>query len=384
MTRMETNSSNRASAPGQYYGYSIQATRQCMHLLKAGAGSVVALEVLDDVDVVQPDDKVIVEQDKSGLTTNPISDWSVDLWKTFANWIDAVEKGLIDLPKTKFNLYVVQDKSGEVVDKLKYAHSEATVLKAVEEIRTKYEAEKPTGCSAYVEKFLSYDTAKLVLLVSQFDYEAGNSDPVKPIKDYFRATLPDISIETACAAAIGWVKTRGDELIGAGKHPGILRDDFTDWLSTFCSNINYDHLLTYSAPPPLESDVESNIKNFPIMMCQLDLIEKRYRDKIKALTNFMRAKASEVRWAEKGLIVEAQFKAFKEDLIDHWELNHLNLKAKTALTDIEKGQALYHECNLLTAKINDKEAPDHFSRGTFQYLSNEKLIGWHPLYKNLL
>jgi hypothetical protein len=381
---MQNNSLNPASAPGQYYGYSIQATRQCLHLLNAQAGSVVALEVLDDVDVVQQDNHVIVEQDKSGLATNPVSDWSVDLWKTFANWIDAVENGLIDITKTKFHLYVVQEKSGELVDKLKYAHSEATVLKAVEEIRARYGAENPAGCSAYVEKFLSYDTAKLVLLVSQFDYEAGNSDPVKPIRDYLRVTVPEISIETACAAAIGWVKTRGDELIGAGKHPGILRDDFADWLSTFCSNINYDHLLTYSAPPPLESDVESNIQNFPTMMRQLDLIEKRYRDKVKALTDFMRAKASEVRWAEKGLIVEAQFKAFKEDLIDHWELNSLKLKAQTVLSDIEKGQALHHECNLLTAKINNKEAPDHFSRGTFQYLSNEKLIGWHPLYKSLL
>ncbi|WP_343350971.1 ABC-three component system protein [Pseudomonas sediminis] len=381
---MQTNSSNRASAPGQYYGYSIQATRQCLHLLNAQAGSVVALEVLDDVDVVQQNNQVVVEQDKSGLATNPVSDWSVDLWKTFANWIDAIENRLIDLSKTKFHLYVVQEKSGELVDKLKYAHSEATVLKAVEEIRARYESEKPAGCSAYVERFLSFDTAKLVLLVSRFDYESGNSDPVKPIKDYFRATVPEIFIETACAAAIGWVKTRGDELIGAGKHPGILRDDFTDWLSTFCSSIDYDHLLTYSAPPPLESDVESNIHNFPTMMRQLDLIEKRYRDKVKALTDFMRAKASEVRWAEKGLIVEAQFKAFKEDLIDHWELHSLKLKTQTALTDIEKGRALHHECNLLTAKINNKEAPDHFSRGTFQYLSNEKLIGWHPLYKSLL
>lgn len=381
---MQNNSSNPASAPGQYYGYSIQATRQCLHLLNAEAGSVVALEVLDDVDVVQPDDHVTVEQAKSGLTRNPVSDWSVDLWKTFANWIDAIEKGRIDLAKTKFHLFVVQKKSGEIVDKLKYAHSEATVLKAVEEIRARYDSETPSGCSVYVEKFLSFDTAKLVMLISRFDYEAGNSDPVKPIRDYLRATVPEVFLETACAAAIGWVKTRADALIGAGKHSGISRDEFSDWLSTFCTSINYDHLLTYSAPPPLESDVESNIQNFPTMMRQLDLIEKRYRDKVKALTDFMRAKASEIRWAEKGLIVEAQFKAFKEDLIDHWELNSLKLKSQTALTDIEKGQALHHECNLLTPKINDKEAPAHFSRGTFQYLSNEKLIGWHPLYKSLL
>lgn len=58
-----------------------------------------SLEALDDTDVVQPDNHVQVEQAKSGLATNPISDWSIDLWKTFSNWIDAIESGQSRLEK---------------------------------------------------------------------------------------------------------------------------------------------------------------------------------------------------------------------------------------------------------------------------------------------
>lgn len=120
---MQKSSASPASAPGQYYGYSIQPTRQCLRLLLAPAGSIVAREVLDDVDVAQPDNNVTAEQVKSGLATNPISDWSIDLWKTFANWIDVVEKGFLDLSRTSFHLYVVQKKAGQFADKLKYAQS---------------------------------------------------------------------------------------------------------------------------------------------------------------------------------------------------------------------------------------------------------------------
>ncbi len=110
---MHTKSA-KSSAPGSYLGYSIQPTRMCLHLLQAPRGSFVALEVLDDVDIVLPDDSAVVEQIKSSLVINPISNWSADLWKTFSNWIDAINDGLIDLKKTRFRLYVVQKKKASM------------------------------------------------------------------------------------------------------------------------------------------------------------------------------------------------------------------------------------------------------------------------------
>lgn len=381
---MQNNSSNPASVPGQYYGYSIQPTRQCLHLLLAPEGSVVALEALDDVDVVQSDGQVTAEQGKSGMATNPISDWSIDLWKTFANWIDAVEAGYLDLSRTYFRLYVVQKKKGEFADKLRYAHTEEIALEVVDDIRAKYAAAAPKGCRQYIERFLSYDPEKLGKLISRFEYDTGDSDPVKPIKDILRNTISEVSLEAVCAAAIGWVKMRSDQLIGAQQHSGISKAEFSDWLSTFCSQLSYDYLLTYSVPAPQKTEAESNIPDFPVMMRQLDLIEREYRDKVKAMTDFMRTKANKIKWAEKGFIVEAQFKEFEDDLVDHWELHRLKLKSKAELSDVEKGQALYLECSFLAHKINGKDIPEHFSRGTFQYLSNGKRIGWHPLYKTLL
>ena len=81
--------SSRTNASGIYLGFSLQATRFLIHLLKANPGDVVCLEVFDDVAVVRVDGTLFVEQDKSNLATNPLSNRSLQLWKTLHNWIGA-------------------------------------------------------------------------------------------------------------------------------------------------------------------------------------------------------------------------------------------------------------------------------------------------------
>jgi hypothetical protein len=75
------------AAPGQYLGYGLQDVRLCMRLLSANDGDVVSLEYLDDVAIRKADGCYLLEQNKSALSRNPVSDWSASLWKTFANWL---------------------------------------------------------------------------------------------------------------------------------------------------------------------------------------------------------------------------------------------------------------------------------------------------------
>ncbi|NLT87264.1 MAG: hypothetical protein GXW93_05280 [Pseudomonas lactis] len=350
---MQNPPSNPTSAPGQYYGFAVQPTRQCLHLLLAPAGSVVALEVLDDTDVVQSDDETKVEQAKSGLVTNPISNWSVDLWKTFSNWIDAIEAGYINLNRTQFHLYVVQTKNGVFVDSLKYAHTHALALDAVKIIRKAYKKEKPSGCRQYITKVLEYDQEKLAELIVRFTYECGDSDPIKPIKDILRNTVAEVALDDVCCAVIGWVKIRSDALIAIRMPACIEKNAFADWLSTYCSKLSYDYLLTYSVPKPSPSEVEANIPNHPVMMHQLDLIEIGQRDKLKAMADFMRSKTGKTRWGEVGFIVESQFEDFMDDLKKLWKSNHLDIKSSAInLTPIEQGESLFLKCHALKTKIN--------------------------------
>ena len=73
-------------APGQYLGFAIQPVRLCYHLLTCPAKAKVSLEYLDDVAIHYCDGSVLLEQAKSALSQNPLSDWAIDFWKCLANW----------------------------------------------------------------------------------------------------------------------------------------------------------------------------------------------------------------------------------------------------------------------------------------------------------
>src|SRR5213593_2987396 len=105
---------NPASAPGVYLGFALQPVRLCYHLLNGKAGDVVSIETDDDI-AIKIGNKVILEQTKSALTQNRVSDLANDLWKTFANWIVQIDNGQIDPAVTTFRLYVTPVKTGEIV-----------------------------------------------------------------------------------------------------------------------------------------------------------------------------------------------------------------------------------------------------------------------------
>jgi len=60
-----------AQVPKQYYGYSLQCTECVNLLLDSAPGSVVSVEVFEDVGVTEPNGKVKAVQTKSGSGTNP-------------------------------------------------------------------------------------------------------------------------------------------------------------------------------------------------------------------------------------------------------------------------------------------------------------------------
>lgn len=59
-------------------------------LLEAGEGSRCSLEVLDDVAEQTTAGTTKLGQSKSALTTNPVADRAIPLWKTLFNWPNPV------------------------------------------------------------------------------------------------------------------------------------------------------------------------------------------------------------------------------------------------------------------------------------------------------
>jgi len=344
----------------------------------------VALEVLDDVDVIRPNGTRVLEQAKSGLATNPIANFSVDLWKTFSNWIDAIEAGAVDPAKTLFRIYVLQDKKGDYASALHYAHTPALVASAVQRIRQDYEAQGHEGCKPYIERFLDYNQEKLAALVMAFELETGNDQLVERIKDHLSLTVPSEFLEEACDTAVGWVKNTSDGLISQRKYPAIARDEFSDRMSTFNTRFSFNHLLKFALPAPSTDEVEKSRSNALTLIRQLELIEEQ-EEGVQAMTDYLQSKTNKVNWGAKGLVYEPEFDEFKQNLLTQWKLfnKEIRLQSGTA-SEVDKGQLLHLKCMAANAKLNDVDSPGFFVRGTYHDFSNAKAIGWHPRYRELL
>ena len=77
MSQVQTQTTRKTTAPGQYLGYSLQQLRFCHHLLRKKANYEVSLELLDDIAVHTLGEPLLLEQCKNVTSTNAIADRAV-------------------------------------------------------------------------------------------------------------------------------------------------------------------------------------------------------------------------------------------------------------------------------------------------------------------
>jgi len=124
------------NAPGQLLGYSLQYPRALYHLLNGEDGDSVCVEVFGDVALVTSDGAVITEEDKSSITGNPLTNRSTNLWKTFYNWIKAIQAGDLEISKTRFILFCNNSGDKALVDAFSDAQGEKEALASLDQVKS--------------------------------------------------------------------------------------------------------------------------------------------------------------------------------------------------------------------------------------------------------
>jgi hypothetical protein len=381
-------------APGQYLGYSLQATRFLMRLLDAPAGWTVSLEVFEDVGVETGQGNRIAEQDKSSLEANPVSDRAVDLWKTLSNWLDAAQSGELNPETTKFVLYVSHPKTGEIVESFARARSSAEAREALLQAREKLWGPSSTfpfrprvsrTIAPYVDKIFEADEHMICRIIQNFQFESGSGSPQEDLRAVFATRLiPPEIVDDALAYALGWVKENTDRLIEQKKWARISVESFQAAIVSFVRKHDNRTILNTFATKPSHEQIQHDLR-IRTYVRQLDMIEADDEQKIRAVTDFLRASVDRTQWSAKGLVHASSFDEFEEGLVRTWD-NH---KRKTEIkfpahSDVQKGQYLYLECSSHQATLEGLQVPPHFTPGSFHALADEPVIGWHPHYRREL
>lgn len=183
-----------SNAPGQFLGYAIQFSRALFHLLKAGPGDIVWVEVLGDVATLRADGHLESEEDKSSINNNPLTNKSTDLWKAFYNWIIAINSGEINIHKTTFILY--SNKSGRpgIVNAFNSATSKKEAEDAIVMAKDKLkDINKNHSIWEYYNVVVNQNESLLAEVIQHFELQIGTGAGYDDVqKELVRKHLPSV------------------------------------------------------------------------------------------------------------------------------------------------------------------------------------------------
>lgn len=385
MSRPESTLVKHAAA-GPYLGFALQPVRLCYYLLSSPHDSKVSLEYLDDVAVHYADGTLLLEQCKSALAHNPISDWSDDLWKTVANWLDAVESKKIDGAKTSFQLYVTPSKSGKLSAAIHAAADARAVEALVKQVddKLKKKADQPR-CIAHIQKFLDATDELRSAVVGKTSVFANDADPLEPLRDLLRPTIPEASLDLICASAIGQAKEAADKCIRR-KAPALLGvAEFRRNFHAFVQQNNMaGYLPTFTAAPSKDVAL-ALLTTRPVFVRQLQLINATEEQLLRAASDFMRTSGDKVKWADQGLVHDGAFEDWEDTLLRKHDAAQSEVKETYAeKTQQAQGRIVYSRCAAMEVPLNSRELPGHFTHGGFNDLADRRKLGWHPEHQTLL
>lgn len=381
--------------PDKVYAYSLQVRHIMYELLECNDGDAVSVEVFDDIGVEKEDGKSIAIQAKSVLSErNPVSNRAKDLWKTFYNWLVAVQEEEIKIECTTCRLLITVDKHGSIVDLFNDAITEDEANQAWETAKSEFYDEdgneKKIGdeYADYIRTFFSNNNkSNACSIIRKFELETMKKAHTESLYQRFdqKVYIARDSLDITFIYMLGWIDKRTAELAENRKPMVIYGKDFRNELTAKYREINQKLSLVEIAPKPSEEMISNELGVFRVYIEQLDIVNCDYTDKIEAVSDYLQASANRTAWAERGDVSQDVISSYSEELFKVWKNNKkiLDITQKN-LNESDRGQLLYFECKNRQIDMGVLVAPSFFTSGCFQELADDESIGWHPKYKEIL
>jgi hypothetical protein len=381
--RKATKTKRSANVPGQFYGYSIQITRVVAHFLRAQQGQSVSIEHLDDV-ATHTDTGDLVEQDKSGLAHNPVTDRSPELWKSLANWVRAIRDGALK-DDTRFLLYVAQGHHGDLIDSIHRATSKAAADALVVSIRATFGGQEklPKGLTEHVKEVLSASDEVLARLFLSLTLENGSGAPNDDLAAMAgMAAISGAKKKDVLTFLLGWAKRTVDKRIEQGHAAVITWEEFHKALVSAAKKFDRaENVLVANPVDVTEAELQKELRDRTYVR-QIQIVQCDDDDMVQAVHDYLRSASHRTHWSEDGDVIESAFDEFERSLDRAWKSQRsvVNIEQK-ALADAERGRLLYSKCQQLKVPLQGMDVPDFFVPGSFHTMADSLRVGWHPRFR---
>ena len=371
-----------SDAAGQLLGYTIQFPRALLRLLEARPGDRVGVEFHGDVSQFYSDGRVLSEEDKSSLGGNPVTNKSANLWKTFYNWALQIKDGAIDVDNTTFVLYVNKTGLKSLVNDF-HAFSDpsmgdiliANIRKVIEPLAPDHAIRK------YYDFLVNQHHTLFLSILQRFQFEADEGELTAAILEALKAKhVRESHLEYLMESICGWLVNTIIGRIQSG-YPGLVTwEEFDNRFMTAFERVRNAELIDVTVKRhPTSVDIDAQVAGHPIYLKQLDLIElpNPEKEKIDAITDFLRADTNRMTWISDGIIDEETALEFENHLERYWSNEQKSIAlTNPSLNTKQRGQLLYYRCRERQQTIRDMNPPDCTIPGTYHALANEPVLGW--------
>lgn len=375
------------NAPGQLLGYTIQYPRALYHLLRSGPGDIVSIEVLGDVAIIESSGEVTLEEDKSSIVGNPLTDRSTDLWKTFANWIEVINDKDLDVRKTNFILYCNQSGRYGIVDKFSDAQSQLDAQEVIDYAKMELsDVGDEHDIWKYYDNVINQNETLLLDVIERFKLQVGDGAGYDEVRyEIKRKHVHPKQIELLMEKLSGWLQKEISEKIANRKQAVVSWDDFNHQFLVLFERARRLELIDFTSMyPHADEKVQSQVKIRPIYLQQLEAIDTDVDEILEAVSDYLRADVNRVKWIEDETIDEDVALDFEFKLKQFWKNQMKRIQiTNNHLSDEERGQLLLGDCKSRQETIRDMNPPYSTIAGTYHALADEPVLGWHSNWEKL-
>lgn len=388
-------SSSTFSAKEPALGYYYQIIRGLVLLLEENrmTSPSLSFECLDDI-AIEDAGNVELYQAKLHITPAQMTDRSSDFWKTIRVWSKGIKDGTFNPTTTIFTLIttasVPEDSflhlffSGKEEDKNK-------ILTAMETIATETsnETNKP-GYDAFSE-LTEEEKKELINNIHINDANVSISDTMAQLKYRLELSASSSALDSLINTVMGWWFLNAVDKLQSDTKQTISKAVVNNYIQSCRDQIRADALPDEFYEKVEIDDAaleESRDKTF---VRQLTLVDATKREKKAAISDYKRAYGQRSKWLRDGRVAQSEYDTFDANLQEGWQSRFELMQDETECQGAEerkKAGHSFYRMNYVNPQYQlplfRNRASLYITKGSYQILSNDKTIGWHPDFKDLL
>lgn len=382
-----------AKEPSLGYNYQIRYSLYLLLREKTKENPSIRLEELDDIVIEDIDSRDLYQTKLHINSVANLSDRSADFWKTIRVWSENILSDLVDIDNTVFTLITTATVSPDsFISKLTVNSTQTRIGVLDDMLKICTEISNQTNIKGYeaFARLSSEQQTKLINSINIIDASLSIEGTLTAIKNELKYSAPVGKIDLFVEKIEGWWFQQCILMLSQ-KKDGISSKELQMKISDTREMFSADNLPD-DFPDPLTID-EEEIANYEERMFikQLKIIAVKNNSLRNAISDFRRAFEQRSKWLRDNLTGIEEYNRFDNQLFNHW--NSIFALMKDECEDMSEGElvkagkSFYEEFYIKRPpayKIRNNFQPQYLTTGSCHMLAEDKKIGWHPNFQELL